>query len=87
MPDWKQSNNLRQTRIKDDERDEVLNFKEIRWGTMKVNADAAYKAEVGNLFCVFKGLLYILCKIKIYKHKADILPKRSMSVSPYTHKI
>lgn len=45
MPDWKQSNNLRQTRIKDDERDEVLNFKEIRWGTMKVNADAAYKAE------------------------------------------
>ena len=45
-PEWRQANNLRQTRIKDEEKGEVINFKEIRWGTMRVHADAAYKAEV-----------------------------------------
>lgn len=45
-PEWRQSNNLRETRIKDEEKDEVINFKEIKWGTMRVHVDAAYKAEV-----------------------------------------
>ena len=49
-PDWRNTNNLRQTRIKDDHRGEILNFKEITWGTMKVDADAAYLPEVSVNF-------------------------------------
>ncbi|XP_065646748.1 bridge-like lipid transfer protein family member 3B isoform X2 [Hydra vulgaris] len=44
-PDWQQANSLRSTRLKDEVRGEVLTFKEIRWGTMKVDADASYKPE------------------------------------------
>eukprot|EP00111_Clytia_hemisphaerica_P007740 TCONS_00022484-protein len=44
-PEWRQATNLRQTRIKDDDKDEVINFKEIKWGTMRVHADAAYMSE------------------------------------------
>lgn len=44
-PDWRQVNNLRDTRIKDDLRGEVLTFKEIKWGTMRIDADASYKPE------------------------------------------
>lgn len=45
-PDWRRTDNLRQTRIKDDQRGEVLLFKEIRWGTMRFDADASYRPEV-----------------------------------------
>ena len=58
-PEWRQTNNLRQTRIKDEEKDEVINFKEIKWGTMRVHADAAYKAEVCDLFSMFELFVYI----------------------------
>lgn len=44
-PEWRAANNLRQTRIKDDGKDEVINFKEITWGTMRVHADASYKTD------------------------------------------
>jgi len=39
---WNVPNNLRKTRIKDEQREQVLNFKEIKWGTMRLDADAAY---------------------------------------------
>eukprot|EP00794_Sanderia_malayensis_P017924 gene17924-19706_t len=41
-PDWQVPNNLRKTRIKDEHRGQVLIFKEIRWGTMRLDADASY---------------------------------------------
>lgn len=67
-PDWRQANNLRQTRIKDEEKGEVINFKEIRWGTMRVHADAAYKAEV-NLqsfdMAILKNILELI-KCNVY---------------------
>ncbi len=40
--DWTVPKNLRNTRIKDEQRGQVLIFKEIRWGTMRLDADAAY---------------------------------------------
>lgn len=42
---WNVPNNLRKTRIKDEQRGQVLIFKELKWGTMRLDADAAY-AEV-----------------------------------------
>ena len=42
---WTVPNNLRKSRIKDEQRGQVLIFKEIKWSTMRLDADAAY-AEV-----------------------------------------
>ncbi|KAK6191468.1 hypothetical protein SNE40_003151 [Patella caerulea] len=39
-PTWKESNNLRQTRIKEVERDAVLLFKEIEWQNTRINASS-----------------------------------------------
>ena len=39
---WVVPNNLRKTRIKDEQRGQVLIFKEIKWATMRLDADAAY---------------------------------------------
>ena len=48
-PDWTVPNNLRKTRIKDDQRGQVLIFKEIRWGTLKLDADASYREVLFHL--------------------------------------
>ena len=44
-PYWNVANNLRKTRMKDEHRGQVMIFKQIKWGTMRLDADAAY-AEV-----------------------------------------
>lgn len=49
-PDWQPTGNLRNTRIKDEVKGEVLTFKEIVWGTMRIDADAAYKPGVIFIF-------------------------------------
>lgn len=41
-PNWEKAN-LRSTRIKDEAGKEVLTFKQITFGTMRVDADALYK--------------------------------------------
>ena len=41
-PDWNLVDNLRKTRIKDEQRGQVLIFKEIKWVTMRLDADASY---------------------------------------------
>ena len=65
-PDWRQTNNLRQTRIKDDHCGEILTFKEIKWGTMRVDADAAYKPEVLYLDIFYSCfLMFEVCKLNI----------------------
>ena len=51
---WVVPNNLRKTRIKDEQRGQVLIFKEIKWGTMRLDADAAYVEVLSQLF--FKSL-------------------------------
>ncbi|XP_065070490.1 bridge-like lipid transfer protein family member 3B [Rhopilema esculentum] len=50
-PYWNVANNLRKTRIKDEQRGEVMIFKQIKWGTMRLDADAAYAetAEHGSI--------------------------------------
>ena len=40
--DWQVPTNLRKTRIKDEQRGQVLIFKEIQWRTMRLDADASY---------------------------------------------
>lgn len=51
-PDWRPTKNLRHTRVKDDILGEVMIFKEIKWSTMRVDADASYKPEVCTWFMV-----------------------------------
>ena len=54
---WNVPNNLRKTRIKDEQREQVLNFKEIKWGTMRLDADAAYVEVVLLDFFQFSSFL------------------------------
>jgi hypothetical protein len=42
-PSWEKAS-LRNTRIKDDHGKEVLTFKQITFGTLRVDADALYKS-------------------------------------------
>ena len=44
-PEWR-ADDLRQTRVKDEQRGEVLTFKEITWTTLRIDANALY--DVSN---------------------------------------
>ena len=52
-PDWK-PDDLRQTRVKDEQRGEVLTFKDITWSTLRINANALY--DVSNFPVCVCGL-------------------------------
>ena len=99
-PEWRQATNLRQTRIKDDEKDEVINFKEIKWGTMRVHADAAYMSEVGcivsfaslmvSALLKHSGIVVIVIKGIGLKQEAILdvkaMPWTSNQLIVFTHK-
>ena len=71
---WNVPSNLRKTRIKDEQRGQVLNFKEIKWGTMRLDADAAYvEVVLLDLFSAFKlsltiSLMFVLLQPLYFSH-------------------
>lgn len=51
-PNW-QADDLRNTRVKDETRGEVLTFKEITWSTLRIDANALYDVRKYPLFIFF----------------------------------
>lgn len=48
-PKWNVTNDLRNTRVKDETRGEVLTFKEAEWLSLRIEANALEGAEAGLL--------------------------------------
>lgn len=51
-PKW-EADDLRNTRVKDETRGEVLTFKEITWSTLRIDANALYDVRKYLLFIFF----------------------------------
>ena len=60
-PKW-EADDLRNTRVKDETRGEVLTFKEITWSTLRIDANALYDVRKYLLFIFFyKCIMSLIC--------------------------